>query len=172
MLLWLFQCEDFLGPSRNGELVGILHWPFFKHIPVLVQGCVLDCHYYSLLMNQTIWNFNIPLGLRMGYHTCHLFNCTAEGGSGSWFCFAFFFIFYFSFVSKQIQTPTRPIVVTGWCHHQPIGHFSALFLSPLRRAFCQVSKLTIQTEHGRPWEMFGQNWAKIPQRCTSGHLQG
>ena len=58
----------------------------------------------------------------------------------------------------------------GWCHHQPItGHFSALFIiSPLRRVLL-VSELTIHEENGRKWEkcLFGQNWAKIPQRWTA-----
>ena len=65
----------------------------------------------------------------------YLINYAAEGGCGSWFCFGLFFLCFFSFVSEQTQTPTRPIVVTGWCYHQPItGHFSALFvISPHRR---------------------------------------
>ena len=47
---------------------------------------------------------------------------------------------------------------------------SQLFLSnPPSGAFCQVSKLTIQREHGRLWEMF--IWSKLGQNPSDIHVE-
>ena len=61
--------------------------------------------------------------------------------------------------------------------HHPMMSSSANygpFLSSFRHippsgAFCQVSKLTIQTEHGRLWEMF--IWSKLGQTPLEMHIR-
>ena len=68
-----------------------------------------------------------------------LLNRAAVGWAVSCSAFGLFLVF-FSFIGEQTQTPTRPIVipvVIGLLSYPPSG------------AFCQVSKLTIRTEHGR-----------------------
>ena len=100
-----------------------------------------------------------------------LLNRAAVGWAVS--CSAFG-LFFFRFVGNYIQTsaddvplgqlssPDDVIISQLWA-------ISQLFSSyPPSRAFCQVSKLTIQTEHDRLWEMF--IWSKLGQNPSDIHV--
>ena len=73
-----------------------------------------------------------------------LLNHAAVGWAVS--CSAFgLLLFFFSFVGDYIQTSADDVIISQ------LQAISQLFSSyPPLGAFCQVSKLTIQTEHGRP----------------------
>ena len=78
-------------------------------------------------------------------------------------------VFFFSFVGDYIQTSADDVIISQ------LQAISQVFSSyPLSGEFCQVSELTIHEENGHGWKkcLFGQNWAKIPRRWTSGYLQG
>ena len=71
-----------------------------------------------------------------------LLNRAAVGWAVS--CFAFGLFIFFSFVGDYIQTSADDVTISQ------LQAISQLFSSyPPSGAFCQVSKLTIQTEHGR-----------------------
>ena len=59
-------------------------------------------------------------------------------------------VYFLFFVGNYIQTSADDVIISqSWA-------ISQLFASyPPSGAFCQVSKLTIQTEHGRLWEKIG-----------------
>ena len=86
------------------------------------------------------------------------------------------FLFFFSFVGEQTQTPMysancchrmmsssanyRPFL-SSFRHIPPQEHFVKLANSLFRQNMAVCEKC-----------LFGQNWAKLRWRCTSGHLQG
>ena len=63
------------------------------------------------------------------------------------------FICFFRFVGNYIQTSADDVIISQL---YAISQLSSSY--PPSGAFFQVSKLTIQTEHGRLWEMF--IWSK------------
>ena len=70
---------------------------------------------------------------------------------------------FFSFVGNYIQTSADDVIISQ------LLAISQLFSSyPPSGAFWQVSKLTIQTEHGRLWEMF--IWYKLGQNPSDIHV--
>ena len=76
---------------------------------------------------------------------------------------------FFSFVGDCSQTSADDVIISQ------LQAISQVFLSyPPSGEFYQVSYLTIHEQIIR-WQkkcLFGQNWAKIPHRLTSRHLQG
>ena len=76
---------------------------------------------------------------------------------------------FFSFVVDYSQTSADDVIISQ------LQAISQVFSSyPPSGEFCQVSYLTIHEQIiGRQEKcLFGQNWAKIPRRLTSRHLQG
>ena len=72
-------------------------------------------------------------------------------------------VFCCSFVGDYIQTSADDVIINQ------LQAISQLFSSNLPSgAFCQVSKLTIPNEHGRPWEMF--IWSKLGQTPLEMHI--
>ena len=75
-----------------------------------------------------------------------------------------------------VLSVSRPKLPLGHCCHQMMSSSANYrpFLSSFRHilpsgAFCQVSKLTIQTEHGCLWEMF--IWSKLGQTPLEMHIR-
>ena len=69
----------------------------------------------------------------------------------------------FFFVGNYIKTSADDVIISQ------LQAISQLFSSyPPSGGFCQVSKLTIQTEHGRLWEMF--IWTKLGQNPSNIHV--
>ena len=109
-----------------------------------------------------------------------IINRAAVGVHGLCSAFGFFFFFkprsrrlggfllclrfiFFRFVGNYIQTSADDVIISQ------LQAISQLFSSyPPSGAFCQVSKLTIQTEHGRLWEMF--IWSKLGQNPSDIHV--
>ena len=128
-----FPSTQFLCILDQTELLNLMFLPSYCQLWSLVQRNKI-CKYYG------IWTFlnvlaafqNIKVVGFSVFSTLMFLNRAAVRLGGFLLCLRF--ILFFSFVGEQTQTPTRPIVITGWCHHQPIGgHFSALFvISPLR----------------------------------------
>ena len=81
----------------------------------------------------------------------------------------------FFFLVLSVSRPKLPAHSANCCHRMmsPSANYR-LFLSSFRHippsgAFFQVSKLTIQTEHGRLWEMF--IWSKLGQTPLEMHIR-
>ena len=80
---------------------------------------------------------------------------------------------FFRFVGNYIQTssdvPLGQLSSPDDVIISQLQAISQLFSSyPHSGAFCQISKLTIQTEHGRLWEMF--IWLKLGQNPSDIHV--
>ena len=69
------------------------------------------------------------------------------------------------FLSVTISKPPR--MMSSSASYRPF--LSSLRHIPPSGAFCQVSKLTIQTEHGGLWEMF--IWSKLGQTPLEMHFR-
>ena len=83
-----------------------------------------------------------------------------------------FIIFFFSFVGEQTQTPgpLGQLLSPNDVSISQLQAISQLFSSyPPSGAFCQVSKLTIQKEHGCLQEMF--IWSKLGQSPLEMHIR-
>ena len=111
-----------------------------------------------------------------GFLLCLLFiyfflNHAAVGWAVSCSAFGLFY-FFFSFVGEQTQTPgpLSQLLSPDDVTISQLQAISQLFSSyPPSGAFCQVSKLTIQTEHGGLWEMF--IWSKLGQTPLEMHIR-
>ena len=82
------------------------------------------------------------------------------------------FINLFFFLVLSVSRPKLPLGLLSSPDDVIISQLQAisqLFSSnPPSGAFCQVSKLTIQREHGRLWEMF--IWSKLGQNPSDIHV--
>ena len=83
-----------------------------------------------------------------------------------------FIILFFSFVGEQTQTPgpLGQLLTPDDVTISQLQAISQLFSSyPPSGAFCQVSKLTIQTEHGGLCKLF--IWSKLGQTPLEMHIR-